>query len=114
MTTFLEGVLANAAEQDAKRSAARRAKSANVERQWTDRLTPLESRLAKLIAEIPMPVQERGLSLEPLRRMLAGKFRGNCHPGELGDAMRKLGWKRRRNWATQDNGFRSTWFKEKQ
>ncbi len=32
-----------------------------------------------------------------LCRLLAGKWRGNCHPGELGAALRKLGYFRRRD-----------------
>lgn len=29
---------------------------------------------------------------------LRGRSRGNCHPGELGVALRKLGFTRRRRW----------------
>ncbi len=112
MTTYLESLEALCAEENAKRAAARSAETVELEKQWSDRLTPLEQRVAKLLADIPPSVQARGLSLEALRGLLAGKWRGNCHPGELGNAMRKLGWKRQRDWSDADSGFRARWFKE--
>ena len=32
------------------------------------------------------------------QRPLKGRWRGNCHPGELGTALRKLGFRRERRW----------------
>ena len=61
-----------------------------------ERLTPLEVRLAKLLAAIPAEVQKEGLSLAALQKQLKGRWRGCCHPGELGSALRKLGYRRMR------------------
>ncbi len=44
-----------------------------------------------------------GFALNDLRKLPSGKWRGNCHPGELGAALRKLGYKRKRNWS-KSNG----------
>lgn len=74
-----------------------------------ERLTPLEERLARLMANIPMEMQLEGLSLASLQTSLRGRWRGNCHPGELGTALRKLGFKRERRWA-DDAGFRALWY----
>lgn len=63
-----------------------------------ERFTPLEHRLARLLATIPEEIQREGLSLSVLQASLKGRWRGNCHPGELGAALRKLGFERRRNW----------------
>jgi len=49
-----------------------------------DRLTPLETRLEKLLSTIPIEVQREGLSLNTLQASLRGRWRGTCHPGELG------------------------------
>jgi hypothetical protein len=57
-------------------------------------------------ATIPIEVQREGLSLAVLRASLKGRRRGNCHPGELGAAMRRLGFHRRRDWSGAD-GFRA-------
>jgi hypothetical protein len=49
-----------------------------------ERLTPLPERLDRLLATIPFEVQSEGLSLSSLQASLRGRWRGNCHPGELG------------------------------
>ena len=61
---------------------------------WAERMTPLEDRVSKLLSSIPSATLDEGLSLDALRRLLSGKWRGNCHPGELGTALRKLGFVR--------------------
>jgi hypothetical protein len=76
-----------------------------------ERLTPLEDRLARLLATIPVELQREGLSLPTLQASLRGRWRGNSHPGELGTALRKLGFKRERSWSG-DAGFRAVWRKD--
>jgi hypothetical protein len=49
-----------------------------------ERLTPIEERLARVLATIPIELQREGLSLPALQTSLRGRWRGNCHPGELG------------------------------
>ena len=73
-----------------------------------ERLSPLEDRLRRLLATIPAEVQREGLSLAELQKSLRGRWRGNCHPGELGVALRKLGFARRRSWNARV-GFRALW-----
>jgi hypothetical protein len=48
-----------------------------------ERLTPVEERLARVLATIPIELQREGLSLPALQTSLRGRWRGNCHPGEL-------------------------------
>lgn len=76
-----------------------------------ERLTPLEERLARLLATIPIEVQREGLSLSSLQASLRGRWRGNCHPGELGRALRKLSFTRVRRWH-DGNGFKAVWRKQ--
>jgi hypothetical protein len=97
-------------ENRAKRQAARDEK-ARVEAQAArERFTPLEDRLTRLLAAIPIEVQREGLSIAALQASLRGRRRGNCHPGELGQALRRLGFERRQNWRGTD-GFRAVWRK---
>jgi hypothetical protein len=70
----------------------------------------LEDRLTKLLAAIPADIKNQGISLPAIRNMLAGKWRGKCHPGELGVALRRLGYVRRRNWSDASQSFRALWF----
>jgi hypothetical protein len=94
----------------AERERARRAENERVEAQAVrERLTPLEDRLVRALATIPLELQREGLSLTSLQAALRGRWRGNCHPGELGTALRKLGFTRRRQWR-DGAGLRALWF----
>jgi hypothetical protein len=61
------------------------------------------------VATIPMKMHREGLSLASLQVSLRGRWRGNCHPGELGTALRKLGFKRERRWHG-GSGFGALWY----
>ena len=75
-------------------------------------LTPLLDRLKKLIETLP-PAQQ-GLPLEFFRERLLGRQAGrNVHSGELGAALRKFGYTRRRTWSKSDGGFRALWWPPK-
>ena len=97
---------ANRAEVQARRDERARTDAKAVR----ERLTPLDERLGRLLATIPIEVQREGLSIVALQASLRGRRRGNCHPGELGAALRRLGFERRRNWRGAD-GFRAIWRK---
>ncbi len=76
-----------------------------------DRLVPLDVRLSRLLATIPREVQVEGLSLPTLQAMLKGRRRGSCHQGELGSALRRLGFERRRHWrGDAAGGFAARWY----
>jgi hypothetical protein len=94
-------VAAQARHEEQSRAAADAAR---------ERLTPLEDRLARFLATIPPEVQREGMSLTALQASFRGRRHGNCHPGELGAALRRLGFQRRRNWRG-DGGFRAMWCK---
>jgi hypothetical protein len=74
-----------------------------------EHLTPLEDRLVRLLATIPIQIRREGLSLASLQTSLRGRWRGNCHPGELGNALRKLSFKRERR-GRGEGGFNALWF----
>ncbi len=68
----------------AEAEQVKQAKIRDTEQQTVrDRLTPLETRLEKLLTTIPVGVQNEGLSLNTLQASLRGRWRGTCHPGEL-------------------------------
>ena len=92
----------SAEENRAKHQAEREEKARAEAKAARERLTPLDERLTRLLATIPVEVQREGLSLSSLQASLRGRWRGNCHPGELGAALRRLGFVRRRNW--RDDG----------
>jgi len=106
----MKGYLELVKSQSELPSSSKDLKNALLEAEWNERISPLEIRLSKLLAGMPPRIIEQGLSLDSLRRLLAGKWKGNCHPGELGAALRKLGFVRKRSWKKGDDGFRSKWY----
>jgi hypothetical protein len=65
--------------------------------------------LARLLSTIPIALQREGLSLSVVQASLRGRWRGNAHPGEVGRALRSLGFKRRRK-SDDTHGSRALWF----
>ena len=72
------------------------------------RLIPLEERLQRLLKTIPKELLSEGISLSSIQERLRGRRRGKAHPGELGEALRKLGFKRERRWRS-GAGFSAVW-----
>ena len=76
----------------------------------TASLTPLHKRLQRLLDTIPASEQRKGLSLLDLQSCLRGRKGGLPHIGELGAAIRRLGWQRRRAWSNEKSAFSSKWY----
>ena len=77
---------------------------------YTASLAPLHTRLQKLLETLPLSDQRQGLSLLDLQVRLRGRKGGLPHIGELGAAIRRLGWQRRRAWSDHDAAFAAKWF----
>ena len=91
---------------------ARREEQASAEAKAArERLTPLDERVGRLLATIPPELLVEGLSLSSLQASLRGRWRGNCHPGELAAVLRRRGFERTRNWRSNTGRFRATWRK---
>ena len=73
-------------------------------------LGPLDARLRRVLGNIPQSTQREGLSLLELQACLRGRKGGMPHIGELGGAMRRLGWQRRRAWSDETTSFSSRWY----
>lgn len=73
-------------------------------------LAPLDARLQRVLDQIPQSTQLEGLSLLDLQVRLRGRKGGLPHIGELGAAMRRLGWQRRRRWSDHDAAFAAKWY----
>jgi len=82
----------------------------NMEEEVYSPLAPLHTRLQRLLDTIPLSAQRQGLSLLDLQACLRGRKGGLPHIGELGAAMRRLGWQRRRKWSEEDTAFSSKWY----
>ena len=62
------------------------------------RLAPLDERLARLLTTIPDEMIRDGIQLKSLQERLKGRKGSTCHPGDLGRALARLGFKRKRKW----------------
>ena len=78
-----------------------------------DRRTSLDDRLKHLLSTIPPEVQAAGLSIVEVQTMLRprGSTRSICTAGQLGDALRRLGFERERRWRDGRSSFRAIWRK---
>jgi hypothetical protein len=106
MVAYIEQLKAAVAAERANNNQKRRENL----RAARERLRPLDERLTAVLRDIPAELQAEGLSLAALQERLRGRWRGNCHPGELGAALRRLGFTRERRWRDGE-GFRAVWRK---
>jgi hypothetical protein len=109
MSAYLKELKAEVAVAQAEAQARRAEEERTSAQAARERLTPLEDRLRRLLATIPIELQREGLSLPTLQASLRGRWRGNVHPGELGTALRKLGFARQRRWR-DGVGFQALWY----
>lgn len=109
MSAYIKELVAGSDAANARAEQRRAAAMRGSAESARERLTPLEDRLARLLKTIPREVQFEGLSLSTIQASVRGRWRGNAHPGELGAALRKLGFSRRRRW-DGSAGFRALWF----
>lgn len=82
----------------------------NLQEQRNPVLPALHTRLQKLLDTIPDCARHQGLSLIDLQACLRGRKGGLPHIGEMGAAMRKLGWQRHRAWSDVNTAFSTRWY----
>jgi hypothetical protein len=109
LRAYLAELDAHATEQRTQ-DAVKQAQAAAAER---DRRTSLDDRLKHLLGTIPPEVQEEGLSIVEVQVMLRprGSEHSCCTAGQLGDALRRLGFVRERRWRDGRSSFRALWRK---
>jgi hypothetical protein len=112
MRSYIAELNAQAASLRAQDDAV---KQAAAERD-RDRSASLDERLKHLLGTIPPEVQDEGLSIIEVQVML--RPRGSEHScattGQLGDALRRLGFVRERRWRNGQSSFRALWRKRRE
>ena len=106
MDNFTRGLIGRLQEFSANPKQANAGQSENS----SATLAPLHIRLERLLDTIPQSQKQEGLSLSELQSCLRGRKGRLPHIGEMGDAMRKLGWRRRRAWSKANSAFSSKWY----
>jgi hypothetical protein len=107
-SAYIKKLEADTAAKQAKDELARAERSRGAVKVARERLTPLETRVARLLDDIPAELQREGLSLPALQAALRGRQGGKASTAELGISLRKLGFRRERRWHG-DDGFRAVW-----
>lgn len=72
--------------------------------------TPLRDRVRALVLMIPGELLNQGVPIEWFRIRLRGKYRRHPTAGDVAQALRELGWTRKRSWSNGADGFRARWF----
>lgn len=75
--------------------------------------TTVVERLKRLIESIPSSERDVPRSLEWYRTRLRGIQGRGAHAGEVGNALRALGYQRKRAWSYSEDGFRALWYPPK-
>ena len=109
--TYLDELKANLAKEVAARQQQVNENKQRAVAAWQHAMTPLDQRLKIVLEDMPESIKISGVSLPALQQMLKGRWRGNAHPGELGAALRKLGYIRTRCWRRDEVGFAALWKK---
>ena len=110
MNAYLNVLNSEVEAQRINRDAAQVAQADAASIAAREKLIPLDDRLARVVASIPAEVQREGLPITALQAQLRARGRGHsrCHVGELGEALRRLGFVRRRRW--RGESFQALWY----
>ena len=113
MKGYLSELNAQAEEERARHAAVKQAQTEAAIAAARERFTPLDVRLGRLLNTIPPEVQAEGLSIVSVQAMLRprGSDHSCCTAGQLGDALRRLGFVRERRWRDGRSSFRALWRK---
>jgi hypothetical protein len=116
LKAYIEQLNRAVEEENRRREACKLSQTQAASAAAREKLAPLDTRVARLLAAVPPEVQCEGLSLQAVQIQLRGRGRGHsrCHVGELGDAMRRLGFRRERRWQGGADGFRALWYPPRQ
>jgi hypothetical protein len=95
-----------------KREAEAKAKCA-VSTPTVKRVKPLDQQITELMVTLPTQLRDRPWSMAELVQRLSGKYRDRPHAQQVGEALRRLGWKRIRLWSNGADGQR-VWVLEDQ
>lgn len=116
MPAYVRDLKRSAETERARQEQDREEKARAAVEAARQKLIPLDVRLARLLAEIPREMQAaEGLSLETIRRRLRGVSGRGAQAGQVGEALRRLGYVRVRCWRggrqrAGTGAFRALWY----
>ena len=82
----------------------------NVRRDTLGNLKPLTEQITELMLSLPPAQRDRPWSIVDLQGRLQGRYKDHPSLGNIGEALRALGWTRQRDW-TRNGGGRRVWLR---
>lgn len=76
------------------------------------REVPLTDQITNLMRSLPPAQRDRPWSVAELVARLNGRFKARPSRGDVGIALRALGWTRTRDWSQDGGGGRRVWIRE--
>jgi hypothetical protein len=67
---------------------------------------PIDVQIVELMLTLPPQLRDRPWSMAELVTRLTGKYRDRPHPQNVGDALRRLGWRKERRYGQGYDGAR--------
>ncbi len=117
MNTWIESF--NATQQTleeqlaAKAEAQRQAREAKRAARHAIRFQPMDQRIERILAGLLPEERAKPRHIGFFQTALSAKYpargAGRASLGEIGQGLRRLGWRRERRWSHQESGFRSIW-----
>lgn len=101
--SYIDRLKAEVAQRDSMREANQEAR-----RDSLGNLKPLTEQITQLMLSLPPAQRNRAWSIVDLQGRLQGRYKDRPSLGNVGDALRALGWSQVREW-TPDAGNRRLW-----
>ncbi len=105
MQTYLEKLQAHAAAMNIKNQTRSEVPAITIQNK-VHIIKSLTEQIEELMISLPPQILNRPWSMTELVLRLNGKYRDRPHAQHVGDALRKLGWKRDRYWIKGYDGVR--------
>ena len=105
MKTYIQKLRAFSEVEAAKNTGTTYVASGNKSRVNND-WRPIEEQIIMLMRSLPETERNRNWTMNDLVLQLYGKYNQRPHPMHVGKALRRLGWKKVRDWSAAGEGRR--------
>ena len=105
MKTYIEKLKAFSEGEATKKTGASHVVPKNNSRINND-WRPIEEQIIMLMRSLPETERNRNWTMNDLVLQLYGKYNQRPHPMHVGKALRRLGWKKLRDWSAAGEGRR--------
>lgn len=95
-----------ALKMDAKAATRKSQAAQSLQTQRQTYVKPLTVQIDELMRSLPPSIRDRAWAMEDLVGRLQGRYSARPHAANVGQALRALGWMRKRDWSASGHGRR--------